>query len=110
MHSVTVFMNNGAWALLFKEQEKALSAVEQLRGFTGVLLEIPDDFGQVLSIRKDLAGWMHEDMELSKHARVEMMLHQARTQALGQRAAQSDSIIRTHQRMQGPAILDPIPR
>ena len=111
MHAVTVFLGTGAWALLFKDEDKAARVINDLRTTYSKQtshLEIADDFGQVLAINSTPHGWLHEDLELSKLARVEFALHQQRTQVLAQKMASSDSTLRQASMMNGPAIIDPV--
>ena len=112
MHAVTVFLGTGAWALLFKDEDRAKTIVSQLRDYISLLnvqnVEIIDDFGQALMVATKPHGWLHEDLELSKLARVEFALHQQRTQVLAQKMASSDSTLRQAHMMNGPAIIDPV--
>ncbi len=95
------------WRLLFKTETsaneacKVLAALDQEPAF-----EITDDFGQTCFIASSsLQGWMLEDLDLSKQAGVEMMLHNARTQAMAQTQARQEPTLRSVG--QGPSVFVP---
>ena len=108
MHSVTVVFGPASLRFMFRSKEKA----EALRSFrcdhpTQDLL-IDDDFGQHAEIRAaSIHGVIIEDMDQSRLAGIELMLHNARIQASAQSRAQSDTQLRAAHR--GPAVISPVP-
>jgi hypothetical protein len=104
MHSITVVFGPASLRFMFKSKEKA----EALRSFrvdhpTQDMI-IDDDFGQHAEIRSaSIHGVIFEDMDLSRLAGVEAMLHEARTRAVAQQRAQSDSALRAANR--GPSVV-----
>ena len=111
MFIINVALGNTSWRLLFKDEEKARTAFAEMqpRASADIGFIIEDDFGQTLcSTAKAIYGLMFEDMDKTKLAHVEMALHQARTQNLATKMAQSDQSLRASSMMQGPAILNPM--
>jgi hypothetical protein len=107
MWTIACVVGPASFALLFKTEENAAKAIKICNaGIKGELAQITDDFGQQL-VTYQLQGYLAEDLEQSKLARVEFALHQQRTQLLAQKAAENDTVIRTSRMMQGPAVLDP---
>jgi hypothetical protein len=110
MWTIACIVGPASFALLFKSEESAKAAQRVCEiGISGQAAQVEDDFGQLLAWHEgDLKGYLMEDLEQSKLARVEFALHQQRTTILAQKAAESDTIIRNHKRMQGPASFDPM--
>ena len=121
MHMLTVVFGptSTSLAFLFRNEERAreeLGGLEKsisLFGETEIsFVVINDDFGQRATIRiKSLNGFLLEDMEQSKLAHIERGLHNARTQARANQAAQSDPVLKSA--MAGmspvnPAMLSPM--
>ena len=119
MHLLTVVFGptSTSLAFLFRNEEQAQTELEALE--RAMLLEtetslvvIDDDFGQHAAIRiKSLHGFLLENMEESKLAHIERGLHNARTQARANQAAQSDPVLKSA--MAGmspvnPAMLSPM--
>lgn len=121
MYSISVIVGSTAWALMYKTPEHAEEARTALRALwdqpvitmggvppTSSIL-VTDDFGQELAVdAKSLCGWLFEDMDQSKLAHCERILHQQRLQIHAQKMGQADQTIRTAQMMNGPAMIDPI--
>lgn len=108
MHVITVAFGAtpAMWQFIFKTEETAKAAWENITKAGRV--NITDDFGQTaLFDTNNITGRMFENMDLSKQAQVQRGLHQQRTQAEFQKAAETDPIIRMA--MRGPAVLSPIP-
>jgi hypothetical protein len=112
MFSLTIAFGEtpAMWRLLFKTQESASAIYDKFLqtpgpGFdTGV--PFTDDFGQSCYIKPDsITGIMLEDLDLSKQAGVEMMLHNARTQAQAQAQARQEPALRSAG--QGPSVFVP---
>jgi hypothetical protein len=97
------------WRLLFKTEEVANSAVNALSTAAGNNMSasvIIDDFGQRCTILAiGLKGWILEDLDQSRLAGVEMMLHNARTQAQAQVQARQEPALRSAG--QGPSVFVP---
>ena len=111
MFCVNIAMGNASWRLLFKEEEKAKAVFEALTPLplSTKTIQAEDDFGQVCKITvESIHGLLFEDLDKAKMANVELFLHQQRTQALAQKAAQSDPGLRTASMMNGPRVLDPM--
>lgn len=110
--TVSVVLGPATFALLYKTEapwRDVCAKLDRFNGQTGDQIKIEDDFGQICSIKAgELKGYLAEDLDQSKFARVEMGLHQTRTQIAAQKAAESDVIIRTARTMQGAAVLDPM--
>lgn len=106
MHSITVLVGPASLRFMFKSKERT----DALRNFrtdhpTQDLI-IDDDFGQHAELKAmSIHGIIIEDMDQSKLAGVELMLHNARTQASAQQRAQSDTQLRQTNR--GPAVHTP---
>lgn len=111
MYVITVAFGTAPamWQFVFKTEEAANKAWDNLNlGTTGDRIGITDDFGQRgLFDPANIVGQMLENLDLSKQAQVARGLHQQRTQAEFQKAAESDPIIRMA--MRGPAVLSPVP-
>ncbi len=107
MHSITVVFGPASLRFLFKSKEKAESFKNFKTDHPTQDLHIDDDFGQHAEIKAlSIHGIIIEDMDHSKLAGVEVMLHNTRIQALAQQRAQSDSQLRSAR--QGPAVISPL--
>lgn len=110
MFSLTIAVGNQAWRLLYKNQEDAEKRFEIVKdavvGVTQGVGFISDDFGQTFAGRP--IGVLLEDLEKMKMAHVEMALHNARTQAMANKAAQSDPGLRANAMMNGPGVIQPM--
>ncbi len=109
MFSLTISFGptNVMWTLMFRNKEQGELAFAALKRpeFNGTLV---DDFGQEIFLGfGGIHGVIFEDMELSKLAHIERALHQARMQAKGAEAAESDPVLRANRFRQGPAVLTP---
>lgn len=99
------------WRLLFKTEEAALAAGEKMslperEGLPDLAVSVTDDFGQTCAIRANrIIACMIEDLDLSKQAGAEMMLHNARTQAMAQTIARQEPALRSAG--QGPSVFVP---
>jgi hypothetical protein len=104
MYSLTIAFGEtpAMWRLLFKTEEAALSAtaLASIDSFS-----ITDDYGQTCKIRGLAIGLMLEDLDQSKQAGAEMMLHNARTQAMAQTIARQEPALRSAG--QGPSVFVP---
>lgn len=107
-HSLSIALGNISWRLLFKTEESANVALMKIQGQTdSARIEIADDFGQKFTSRIGLLhGFMLEDLDQTKMAHAELMLHQARAQALATKMAQSEPDLRRPPT--SPAILNPM--
>jgi hypothetical protein len=113
MYSLTIAFGEtpAMWRLLFKTEEaaqKAVTILEQVgqnphpENIAGMM----DDFGQLCAIKwSGIKAWMLEDLDQSKQAGVEMMLHNARTQADANVRARSEPSLR--QATSGPSVFVP---
>jgi hypothetical protein len=111
MFCLTVAVGNIPWALMFKTEEAAIAAGQELNvcfeGNDQHLATLVDDFGQTLRVGAvALHGWMLEDMDKSKLAHIERALHHARMQQEGQKLAAADATLRAGQH--GPSIVSPM--
>ena len=110
MHVITVAFGSApaTWQFIFKTEERAVKAWDNLNiGKAGDRVVVIDDFGQTaLFDPVNITGRMIENLDLSKLAQVQRGLHQQRTQAEFQKAAESDPAIRMA--MRGPAVLSPM--
>jgi len=107
MFSLTIAFGEtpAMWRLSFKTAERAEAAWNVAIG-VGEVAIIEDDFGQRCCVlTKDILGTMLEDLEQSRLAGVEMMLHNARTQALAQTQARQEPTLRNAG--QGPSVFVP---
>lgn len=107
MHVITIAFGSApaVWQFVFKTEEAAIKAWSS---FGDGSLNIVDDFGQTANfIEGSVTGRMIENLDMSKQAHVARSLHQQRTQAEFQKAAESDPGIRAA--MRGPAVLSPVP-
>ena len=109
MFSLTIAFGDtpAMWRLLFKTKEAAHEACVGLLAVVQTV-NVTDDFGQQCSLASDgIQGWMLEDLDQSKQAGVEMMLHNARTQAQAQTQARQEPALRGIGQGQGPSVLMP---
>ncbi len=109
MFSLTISFGNPMtmWTLMFRAEETANAASAIMHG-EDPKISINDDFGQTINIeRKQIHGWISENMDLSMLAHVQRALHQARMQAKGAEAAETDPVLRAARYRQGPAVLAP---
>ncbi len=107
MYSLTIAFGEtpAMWRLLFKTPEAGQAAHLKSVGIDN-FVNITDDFGQTCSLRADaIKGVMLEDLDQSRLAGVEMMLHNARTQAQAQTQARSEPALRSAG--QGPSVFVP---
>lgn len=98
MFSLTIAFGEtpAMWRLLFKTEEAARAAYSQLTYDPNTRrpsINAIDDFGQSCCAN-EIIGCMLEDLNQSKIANVEMMLHNARTQAQAQIQARSEPALR----------------
>ena len=121
MFSLTISFGPGPtmWTLMWRDETKAKEAADKLRhgvdgryntigGINPQYAALEDEFGQQADVKfSEIHGFMFEDMELSKLAHIERALHQARTQAQGQQAAENDQVLRVQRARSGPAVLMP---
>ena len=108
MFSLTIAFGEtpAMWRLLFKKESDALAA--HTRAMQGGVLPalITDDFGQSCTIKPvAITGCMLEDLDQSRLAGAEMMLHNARTQAQAQMQARTEPALRASG--QGPSVFVP---
>jgi hypothetical protein len=105
VHSVTVVFGPASLQFLFKSKER----VAQFRAFRSDHptqdLVFDDDFGQHAEIRAaSIHGILIEDLDVSKLAGIEKMLHNTRIQHGAQQRANSDPAFKRA----GPAVLTPM--
>ena len=111
MFCVNIAMGNASWRLLYRDEEKAKAVFDALKPqpLSTKTVRAEDEFGQVCEITiESIHGLMFEDLEKAKMANVELFLHQQRTSAMAQKAAQSDAGLRASSMMNGPRVLDPM--
>ena len=108
MHSITVVFGPASLRFLFKTKEKAEAHKNFRTDHPTQDMIIDDDFGSHAEIKAmSIHGIIIEDLDVSKLASVEIMVHEARSRASAQHRAQSDPALRTAQ--QGPRVLSPMP-
>lgn len=113
MYSISIcFGPTGTiWSLLFRTQESAEKVHECILAAIaegGIIVSCADDFGQSFaSPTAKIHGVVFEDMNRSKLAHQERMLHDARTKAGAQKTAQSDPQLRQAMQPAGPGIVSP---
>ena len=109
MFSITIAVGNVSWRLLYKGIGDATIAAEKLQSAKDGVVEIIDDFGQLCSINvKSFHGLLLEDLEKMKMAHVETALHNARLQAMANKAAQADPGLRASAMSSSPGVLTPM--
>jgi hypothetical protein len=107
VHSITVVFGPASLRFLFRDKAKAEAHKNFRTDHPTQDLIIDDDFGQHAEIKAmSIHGIIIEDMDHSKLAGVEIMLHNTRIQAAAQHRAQSDPGLRAAQ--QGPRVLSPM--
>ena len=107
MFIINVALGNTSWRLLFKDEQRALGALA-LFNDEDQIVKVFDDFGQSLETKMSrVHGVMLEDMDKTKMAHVEMVLHQARAQNLATKMAQSDPALKTNAGM-SPSVISPM--
>lgn len=110
MHSISISFGPGnvMWRLLFKTEDMAKAMWSRLNAAGEIpVVALADDFGQHCTLtRFSIHGAMFEDMEQSKLAHVETMLHGARTQAKAQSMAAADPALRVSR--MGPPMIQPM--
>ena len=114
MHTLTLSFGPAGtnWALMYKTEEAAKGAFDQLtvaRGNTGPIT-LKDDFGQTVHIRPDTVHCIVlEDMDQTQVAIIARSLHQAQTQAKANTQANNDPVLKTAAMAQrGPAMIQPM--
>ena len=106
VHRMTVIFGPTSIGFLFKSKEKAESFKNFKTDHPTQDLHIDDDFGSHAEIKAlSIHGIIIEDLDVSKLANVELMLHNARVQASAQHRAQSDTALNVSRR--GPAVMTP---
>lgn len=111
MFSITIALGNAQWRLLFKTEESATKFFSLLNGGTeSDVIEVLDDFGQRAVLRRGtIQGYLFEDMAQSKLAHIELMLHNAHTQAAATMRAQQEPALRAMRSGQaGPSVIMPM--
>ena len=111
MFCVNIAIGNTAWRLLFRDQDKAKAALDNLtpKTLAPITVTVEDDFGQIcIAVNTAINALLFEDLDKAKMANVEMWLHQQRVQAMATKAAQSDPGLRASAMMNGPAVLSPM--
>lgn len=112
MFTLTIAVGNVSWPLVFKGEHDALAASNKLFAFASSDATEPalvvDDFGQIAIVRrKELHGWLVEDMEKVKLAHVERAIYANHMQIDAQSRANSDPKIRAARGGSGPGIVTP---
>jgi len=110
MFCLNIALGSTSWRLLYREEEKARMAYIAASHFAPMnRVNLQDDFGQTFAGKcNDIHGVMLEDMDQTKMAHVEMALHQARTQSLATKMAQTDQTLKADSMARGPAIIAPM--
>ena len=100
MFSLTIVFGPGpmVWTLMFKDREKAVAAVndESLKPLAD-LLDMHRRFWANRNgrqARRQIHGYMLENLDQSKFAHIEHALHQKRTKIAGDKLAEADPTIR----------------
>ena len=116
MFSLTVVFGPAAAqsVLLYKTKDALDAALQNYRSdrtttFEGGDFNAIDDFGQTVLLKRiSIHGVMAEDMEVSKLAYIERVLHQNRTHARAEQMAAEDPVLKTaRMRNAGAAMLSP---
>lgn len=105
MFCITVAVGNSSWRLLYRDEAKADQAYLELT-IAKTAVQIDDDFDQKFFGIPN--GILFENLDKTKHAAMELMLHQARIQQGAQKLAQTDPALRAGGASQSPAILHPM--
>ena len=98
MFSLQVIIGPGiAWNFLFKNKEVAEDAINGMVNDAD-LITIKDEFGtEGLFKRSEFHGCLLEDMELTKSAHLERIIHEQRLRAKAQQFIQNDPQLRSMQ-------------
>jgi len=110
MYSLSVAVGPTVWMLLFNNEKNAKTQEACLKTAldTQVVGALKDDFGQTLQVVPgSLHGWVFEDMDATKMAHCERMLHSARVQGQAQRMAESDPALRMGMQTRSPQMISP---
>src|SRR5215475_3921217 len=95
MFAITVIVRTIPFRFVYTDETRAIAASVMLASPLGDFVTLTDDFGQTLNCKKEnISGYISEDLEKSKLAAVELMLHQQRTQNLAQKRVQADPSLR----------------
>jgi hypothetical protein len=113
MHCLSVALGNVVWAMMFHNEEDARKAYMSARPATAVTdhfrkteIEMVDDFGQTLMVPvHEVKGLLLEDLDKTKLAHVERLIHNQHTQIAAQKRWQADPAARAA--AMGPAVLTP---
>ena len=111
MYSLTIAIGPTMWSLLFHNEENAKKQEAAITTGMHTLTQfgVQDDFGQKLqAMPASVHGWMLENLDETKMAHCERMLHQTRTHNQAQRMAESDPALRMSAQMRGPAMISPM--
>lgn len=111
MFGVNISTGNVVWRLLYRTEEKARAAFENLtpHNMAPIHVTVEDDYGQICTmINTAIKGLMFEDFDKAKLANVELFLHQQRTNAMANKAAQTDPALRANALMNGPPVISPM--
>ena len=97
------------WSLLFKSDKEPTEAFARITvASPEETVIIDDDYGQrFLAERSDIKGVLLEDTQKSQQGAIERALHNARTQAKANIAAQADPALKTAAMAQGAPMLTP---
>lgn len=107
MISITVIVGNTSFPLLYRTEEAAKAAVETI--YDGAGFSVSDDFGQTFhGTLANIRGLLVEDLDKSRLARIEMGLHNARTQIAMNKQAETDPMLRQARMQQGPSVISPM--
>lgn len=83
------------WAFLYNEEDKARDQFNLWATGLGTTCEFIDDHGQHLIVnRKDVFGVLLEDLKKSAEAKIQLSMHQQRTQQQYQSRMQADPVLR----------------
>lgn len=110
MHTLTIAFGAMATTLSFRTAEAAQAAFQLASNTDDTNLLIADEFGAQLFVPiGEVKGAVIDNLLLSKEARIEMGLHQARTQHAAQQRVSSDPVLRQSSIVGGgPAMLSPM--
>jgi len=108
MFSLSIVAGSANFRLLFKEEGKALAAYALVSRTDLENLIIEDDFGQTFCGKLNMvSAFLLEDMNKSKLAHVELILHDARTRASATQSAMSDPQLKAATMSRGPSVIQP---
>lgn len=108
MFTLSVVFGHASIGFMFKTKEAAenADAILNMSVSMGGTATIVDDFGQRGSFKPaSIHGVILEDMDQSKLARAEQMVHQALTQAVAQNLAKAKPELRVNNT---PAVINPM--